>query len=215
MTSLVGTVPLRQVTTGKVVKAKIYDGISPEHLQNWEQKWKPVIAATQARLVGQGKPIAAIPQSSHWDWDMKAEEIRKLLSFRSFAIVCGGDTQGLMLVETVAHQSLMADEKGRTGQPLVYIDFLETAPWNRPEHVQFPAYRGVGQALIATAIQLSFDEGFKGRTGLHSLPQSEGFYRTVLKMTDFGPDQNYRGGRLRYFEFDTTGAQAFNHGGAS
>ncbi len=214
MTSLIGTVPLRQVATSKVVRAEIYDGIAPEHLLNWEQKWKPIIAATQARLAAQGKPRAALPQSSHWDWNVKAEEIRKLLSFRTFAVVCGGDTQGLMLIENAAHRSRLSDDKGRTAQALVYVEFLETAPWNRPEHVQFPAYRGVGQALIATAIQLSFDEEFKGRIGLHSLSQSETFYRTVVKMTDFGPDHSYRG-HLRYFELDTAAAQAFNQGGAS
>lgn len=40
-----------------------------------------------------------------------------------------------------------------------------------------PRLRGVGTALVTAAVALSEDEGFKGRIGLHSLPQAEDFYR--------------------------------------
>jgi hypothetical protein len=71
----------------------------------------------------------------------------------------------------------------------------------------------VGRVLLATAIQLSLDEEFKGRIGLHSLPQSEPYYRDIVNMRDLGPDENYQG-QLRYFEFDEAGAQAFIQGGS-
>ncbi|MCX8507838.1 MAG: hypothetical protein ORN49_02985 [Rhodobacteraceae bacterium] len=213
MTVLIGTAPLREVATGRVVTAEVFDGISQGNIDSWEKTWKPVIEATRARLAASGAPRSAHPQSAHWDWNRKATEVRKLLSYRTFCVVCGGATQGLMRVETVVHRSRNEDENGRAAQSLVYVDFLETAPWNRPEHVQHPVYRGVGQVLLATAIQLSLDEGFKGRIGLHSLPQSEEFYRSVARMTDHGPDSSYPGG-LRYFELDAAGAQAFNQGGA-
>lgn len=187
MSVSIGTAPLREVATGTVVRAEVFDGIAPEHLENWERRWKPIIVATQARLTASNTPRSAHPQSSHWDWNRKAGEVRNLLSYRTFSIIWNGDTQGLMRLELVMHRARLVDEKGRAAQGLVYVDFLETAPWNRPEHVQTPEYRGVGQALLATAIQLSLDEGFKGRIGLHSLPQSEDFYRDIIRMHNFWP----------------------------
>jgi len=68
--------------------------------------------------------------------------------------------------------------------------------------------------LIMTAIQLSLDEGFRGRIGLHSLPQSEDFYRKIVRMNDLGADTSYPGSiPLRYFEFTSAEAQAFIQGG--
>lgn len=63
--------------------------------------------------------------------------------------------------------------------------------------------------LIAAAIQLSIDEGNNGRIGLHSLPQSDAFYRNVCGMSDLGPDANYSEIPLRYFEMDEMQAAAF------
>ncbi len=60
-----------------------------------------------------------------------------------------------------------------------------------------PRLRGVGSALITAAVALSDDEGFKGRLGLHSLPQADAFYRKI-GMTDLGQDTAYQ--NLRYFE---------------
>jgi hypothetical protein len=49
------------------------------------------------------------------------------------------------------------------------------------------------------AVQWSIDLGFKGRIGLHALPQADAFYRDVCGMTDLGQDPAYHS--LRYFEF--------------
>jgi hypothetical protein len=87
---------------------------------------------------------------------------------------------------------------GQATKPLVYVDYLETAPWNRPSPFPGPMVAGVGSVLIAAAINRSIDEEFEGRIGLHSLPQSEEFYRDKCGMTDLGPDDSYQ--RLRYFE---------------
>ena len=117
-----------------------------------------------------------------------------------------------MVVDTASHRSRLPDEKGRDGQLLSYVEFLEVAPWNRPEHVQMSKFRGVGLALINVAIQLSVDEGFKGRMGLHSLPQSEDFYRKVVGMHDHGADAGYPA-KLCYFELTEVNALAFVKGG--
>jgi hypothetical protein len=53
---------------------------------------------------------------------------------------------------------------------------------------------------------LSEEEGFKGRIGLHSLPQADEFYR-LRGMTDLGTDQTNQ--NLRYFEMTAEQARAF------
>jgi hypothetical protein len=216
MSSLIASVKLRETATRQAVEAHVFDGIDQTHLSDWKTKWVPIVEATRQRLDAQGTGRAAYPQSVHWDWTKKVAAFQNLLAYRMFAVVCAGDTQGLMAVaaDAVRHPSQLPDERGRRGLGLVYVDFLEAAPWNRPEHVPLPKYRGVGSILIATAIQLSLDEGFKGRIGLHSLPQSEEFYRNVMKMNDLGPDMSYPGPvPLRYFEFTAAEAQAFTQGG--
>ena len=50
-------------------------------------------------------------------------------------------------------------------------------------------------------------EGFKGRIGLHSLPQSNNFYANKVGMTDMGQDEEYQ--NLRYFEMTPEQAEAF------
>jgi hypothetical protein len=60
--------------------------------------------------------------------------------------------------------------------------------------------------MLGAAVELSRSLGNDGRCGLHSLPQSEGFYRQI-GMRDFGLDASKSS--LRYFEFDTSGANTF------
>ena len=67
------------------------------------------------------------------------------------------------------------------GKPLVYVDFVETAPWNAKEFTSSPIYKGVGVRLIQAAARLSIDESFSGRVGLHSLPQSAGLLRQRMR----------------------------------
>ena len=49
--------------------------------------------------------------------------------------------------------------------------------------------------------------GYKGRVGLHSLPQSNGWYANVCGMADLGADAGYQ--NLRYFEMVPDMADAF------
>ena len=87
-----------------------------------------------------------------------------------------------------------------------YVEYLEVAPWNRAELGAKPRLRGVGTVLLTAAVALSNGEGFKGRIGLHSLPQADAFYRKI-GMTDLGPDAAYQ--NLRYFEMTVEQARAF------
>ena len=121
-----------------------------------------------------------------------------------FAIVCDGMTQGLMIVDTSTHRCRIDSQKG---QHLVYVKYVENAPWNRPELFDPSRFRGIGSILIRTAVKLSEEMEFLGRIGLHSLPQADEFYGSTCGMTDMGTDLDYEG--LHYFEMTPEQAQAF------
>jgi hypothetical protein len=90
--------------------------------------------------------------------------------------------------------------------PILYVDYLETAPWNLKGLPQPPRFLGVGTVLIIEAVKLSEENGWRRRVGLHSLPQAERFYETRCKMTRIGCDPYYL--NLTYFEY--TEEQATN-----
>ncbi len=89
---------------------------------------------------------------------------------------------------------------GQLGKPLVYLDFIETAPWNWniPQLEQNGRYGACGMILFDRVVQRSIDEGFRGRVGLHALPQAEAFYRDKCGMTPLGHDASKQD--LMYFE---------------
>jgi hypothetical protein len=99
-----------------------------------------------------------------------------------------------MLVEKT-HQSRLPE---RNNAPLLYVDYITTAPWNDRALTKSPQFRFVGTALIDASIKISVALGFGGHIGLHSLPQAESFYRNGIGMTDLGLDAEYHD--LRYFE---------------
>lgn len=112
--------------------------------------------------------------------------------------------QGLMLVATAGYVCRIPEQQNRDA---VYVDYIATAPWNSPSITESPRFGMVGRVLIAAAIQLSLDEGFKGRLGLHSLPQAEEFYRAQCGRTDLGADKRKQ--NLRYFEMTPEQAADF------
>ena len=105
-----------------------------------------------------------------------------------------------MILDTATKRCRIEEQKNLH---LVYVRYLQIAPWNRPTFAERPRYRGIGSILIRAATALSQDMEFKGRIGLHSLPQAEGFY-FVCGMTELDEDPEFQ--NLRYFE--TTPQQA-------
>jgi hypothetical protein len=202
MTVEVSGIYLLDVATGGSVEAELRDAIEQAQLDDWQTKWQPALLAVLQELASKGVPMSQWPQSWHWDWTKKTARVQGLLAFRGFSVVAVGETQGLAQVDLTRG----CRESSQSGKPLVYLDYLEVAPWNRPEFGAAPRFRGVGTALIIAAIALSEDEGFKGRLGLHSLPQADDFYRKI-GMTDLGQDTAYQ--NLRYFEMTSEQARAF------
>ena len=205
MTISVSPAFLFDVARGVAVEAELLDCITESQLADWEGEWVPELLSALQRLRRAQVDRRQWPQSRHWDWRRKTQAMQSLLATPGFCVMCGGITQGMMFVDRAMHRCRLLDQ---TGQHLVYVEFLENAPWNRKELLfDPPRYRGVGSLLIRAAIELSREEGFKGRIGLHSLPQADNWYAKTCGMTDLGIDQNKEG--LRYFEMTAAQAETF------
>jgi hypothetical protein len=204
MTVTVSPVFLLNVQTGQPEAADLLDAITEKQLTDWEAEWLPELFKAVQRLSRAGVERARWPQSRHWDWRRKTAAFQGMLANPGFSIVCAGLTQGMMLVDTATKRCRLPDQKDKN---LVYVSFVENAPWNRKELFDPPRYRGVGTILVRAAVELSKQQEFKGRIGLHSLPQSNGFYANTCGMTDLGADKDYQG--LRYFEMTSEQAEAF------
>lgn len=190
--------------SGEAIEAELWDDITPEHVEMWRRTWVPLIERAKKRLEEQDTPKEKWPQDLHWKWDEKTDWSRGYLALRRFAITCEGGLQGLMLVNLTR---LTGRLPGQEGKDLAYIEFVSTAPWNRPELTDTPIFRGVGLNMVRVAVELSDAEGFRGRIGLHSLRQSAPFYRGACGMTDTGADADYY--NLVYFEMTEAQAAEF------
>ena len=186
------------------IPAELHDSINDQHLADWEAEWMPQLFSILRTLKAEGVERRLWPQSRHWNWGEKTKAIEGRLDNQCFSIVCDGVTQAMMITE-LTHRARLPDQKL---DHLVYVEFVEAAPWNRSDIIrQPPRFSGCGSILIRAAIEFSKLEGYKGRIGLHSLPQSNSFYANKIGMTDLGPDPDYQ--NLRYFEMTPAQAEAF------
>ena len=193
---------LRDGTSGELIEASFFDEVTPGHLDLWERDWVPEMQAFSA-----DKPSGQGPEDSHWDWQQKSKAVGGILGYHSYAILCQEELQGLMMTNDISSARL----REQFGKPLIYPAFVATAPWNRPAFQNPPRYRGVGQVFVLAAIEASHDAGFKGRVGLHALPDAELFYEKKCGFTRLGPDSSHQ--NLTYFELTEQQADAYrqNH----
>ena len=156
-----------------------------------EALWKPHrVAVTSA-------------EHSHWDWSLKTGRLA-IPDTRILGVECDGAIEGMALVFERGHHARLPPA---TGRPLVYVDFLEAAPWNLRGSVSGPRFKGVGVTLMTAVERLSESLGCEGRVGLHSLDQAENFYARTCQMAALGSDRGYYG--LAYFEWTTARARRF------
>lgn len=174
------TVKLLRVGDTKVVDADLLN-LSPKHLADFDTFWKPRLQTSTA-------------EDRHWDWVNKYLKL-STPNYENYALEYESIAQGLMILELDCHGSRL-----EFGKNLVYIDYLATAPWNRPSIQDPPSFKGVGTTLVTFAVKRSFDLGYKGRLGLHALPSAKDFYRK-LEMVDFGYDADKQ--NLKYFELSS------------
>jgi hypothetical protein len=195
------TVTIIDRRTDQPVEAVLHTELDAGRLIDAEIEWGPERLRALRRLVAQGAAAQPMPQHVHWNWAMKGLDFLHQLSYRALGIEAEGKMQGLMMVcFTRCHAQLDPDK----GKPIVYVDYVETAPWNAKEFTDSPLYKVLGIRLMQAAARISLDEGFSGRVGLHALPQSKTFYAGKCGMRQLGPDPSYQ--NLEYFEL--TAAQA-------
>jgi hypothetical protein len=179
----------------ELLEVTFIDGVERTAVAAAQDSWTKLLKGTKS-------------EHAHWNWNDKYQLVAEApLAYRIMGIEAEGQMQGLMLLLTAGKFCRIENQKGK---PLVYIDYLATAPWNSSDVVAEPTYAGVGKLFIAAAMQLSIEEELHGRIGLHSLPQAESYYRDICKMTDLGQDKTYYG--LKYFETTPEQSASFIRG---
>ncbi len=176
-------------TTGLPVVADLRARLSAEVVVATEAVWKSL------------RPADA--EHSHWDWALKTGRLA-IPGARIMGVECRRVIEGMSFVIELGK---FARLRPAVGQPLVYVDIVEAAPWNRRGFDPVPRYQGVGPTLVRGAVGLRLFLGYGGRIGLHSLAQSERFYERACEMHPLGPDPRYYG--LVYFEFTAERAVQF------
>lgn len=194
-------VPLK-AADGSFSEAVLHERIDAGYALKVDDSWREHLAAEEERAVAEGRAVPYL-EHDHWNWGEKVKDSAHLLSCPTLAVECDGQTQGMMLLMTDGHFGKLEREAGK---PLVYIVYLATAPWNLRVLVEQPRFVGVGLLLLHAAIQMSLDNDFKGRIGLHSLPRAEGFYgRQGFQCLGVDPKKE----DLKYYELSPQAASEF------
>ncbi len=166
------SVDILAVATGLWVPAELHDVVATDDLFDVEDQWGRPRRAIRTALRAARVPSTAWPESLHWDWGRKGLGLtagRDPADVRAMGI----RRQGWWEAAMVTRRRQDADG------PLVYVEYIEIAPWNWSVAPigQQRRYATVGSILLQAAVQQSTAEGFSGRVGLHALPQAEAFYR--------------------------------------
>jgi hypothetical protein len=196
-------------------KLELIENPKDEYIAFVKQEWSPILQECRARAI---LSYRALPKEyrnneawqeiqsqygapdAHWDWTKKRESILEA-SHRMYALVARDSVEALMYLDLSAYS--LVRKKPVTN--IVYVDYLAVAPWNRAAIQQRPRFKGLGTIMLGIAVSISLEEEMDGRCGLHSLPQSEGFY-TRVGMKDTGLIDEHN---LKYFEFEPEAARKF------
>lgn len=112
------------------------------------------------------------PGDQHWRWVSFVRRLRKNpLCLRAAVPTPDRHIQGAIIYRLDGASYL------EPGKPTIFVEYLAAAPRNRADFVASPRYKGVGSALLVTAVLPSNDYGYGGRVSLFSLAESEGFYK--------------------------------------
>lgn len=179
-----------------LVESELIYSILDFSLKHWREDW---------RYFGEECNVSSdlSEEHLHWDWAEKLKYVDNLLGYSCFSVISQSMTQGMM----ITNEFKLSKLKGSFNLPIIYIDYLESAPWNRRSWRNGKKrLRPVGSILIGAAINLSLERGYKGRVGLHALPQAIGFY-SKSGMENLGKDPEYE--NLCYFEMTPENASEF------
>ena len=114
-------VQIVECATRELVEAELFDELSGD------TKNVAARGSCRGQTVGPGgAPGQIVPRLFHWDWSSKEGELQ-VLAFSFFGITCNAKLQGLMKLDLTGRAARLPAQKGK---PVVYVDYLETAPWN-------------------------------------------------------------------------------------
>ncbi len=179
-----------RVAETPLIRASVYQDYFARELEEVEANWAK--AREKAVQRGQAAGLAQL-EHAHRDWRNKADSV-EAGHHMLVAVELDGEIQGLMAVLRLPRRARQGDGH------IVYVDYVESAPWNLKGSMFPPRFLGVGTVMMAEAIRISVAAGFDGRVGLHSLPQAEAFY-DKCRMTRLGEDTNYYD--LVYYEYQS------------
>lgn len=215
MATILASFDIDSPELGITVRVNLAEGLDQAHLDFIEAHWAPELKRQRDLAILEFFQLPPADRTSekwreieeryavqdqHWDWPQKCSPVP------------GAKHSILSLLNGVDVEAAMLLFHGRTSRdpsaplPLLYVDYVAVAPWNRRAFQEPQRFRHLGTIMIGAAVELSRTLGLDGRLGLHSLPQSEGFYRRI-GMRDYGLDAGSQS--LRYFEFDEPAARAF------
>jgi hypothetical protein len=187
--------------SGKIVEAELVCDLTYDELKAVQAVYASARNDLSTNSAQQGYPV---PQHNDWDWSAKGLNAESG-SCRFFGIRYEGMMDGLIMLNM---EPTPSRRKDHGNQPVLYVEFIETAPWNQAAYAGKSArFSGVGTQLIRIAIQVSLEAGCAGRIALHSLPQSEGFYQPHFRDLGIDPTED-----LRYFEMDEIQARKLLEG---
>ncbi|WP_297447188.1 hypothetical protein [Acidiferrobacter sp.] len=220
MASILESFVIESQEYGKSFRIDLVEGLDEDHIKYIDDQWMPPIKRlyNKAILHYFTQPLAlqtdatfveilgklGIPDQ-HWNWRRKC----------GVAPGANRKVYGLLNADHVEAAMMLLFGKSTRGTPaglpIVYVDYIAVAPWNRRAIQDPERFRKLGTVMLGTAVAVSRTLGLDGRCGLHSLQTSEGFYRRI-GMKDLDIDPTYH--NLRYFEFDANSASTFVKTGA-
>jgi hypothetical protein len=206
----VHSVYIVEQTGGGAVQAELHDDLSAAVLLDIETQWAATRQALRQRLAAANVAPTDWPQSLHWDWSNKSLFLslyKRPDSFRVLGIRRQAAWEGVMV-------TLLGEAVARLdpdcGKCAVYVDYLETAPWNWTVKAtgQVRKFRAVGSVLLKAAVATSRAVGCDGRLVLHALPQADDFYvRKQFRLVKHDAAK-----KMNYYELTAEAAQRFERG---
>jgi len=212
--SILATYNIDSPQHGRSFRVDLVEGLDPVHFDYIDTHWQPILDGVYDIALMQWAQLPAVNQTDekfkqvlgglgapdqHWSWRQK-NVFAPGTNRKMYGLLNGGHVEAAMTLKFGRMSRL-----NPIGQPLVYVDCLAAAPWNRGAIQPKVRFHGLGRLMLGAAVAVSRKENCDGRCGLHSLQSAESFYRD-RRMHEFPIDPAYN---MRYFEFDAQAARAF------
>src|SRR5690349_21548702 len=98
MKELLGRPVLWDRTTGSFEPAELFQNLDQKSFDDFETLWRPALTARAVQFASWGEAGNANAQDAHWDWVKVAQDAERSMQYEAFCVECGGQTQGMMLV---------------------------------------------------------------------------------------------------------------------